>query len=143
MSFLHSLFAWYSFISRTTGESRKITAVIRQMEFRPDSQQMGQYKFPVAPKSPGGHSDFAQQQISNFLGRPIPHSKLDVSSKCVLWVVRVLPDSGPHVTATCSKAASAWAGSNADDTVLVSLQHKLGIASSGVPELYSPVLGTG
>jgi hypothetical protein len=59
------------------------------------------------------------------------------------WIGLVAPDASSHVAGTGSEAATAWAGCDADDAVLVTLQHELSIAGSWIPELNTTILGAG
>lgn len=59
------------------------------------------------------------------------------------WIWLVAPDASSHITGTGSKAATAWAGCDADNAVLVTLQHELSIAGSWIPELNTAILGAG
>lgn len=58
--------------------------------------------------------------------------------------VLVAPDPRAHVAgAGGEEAAGGGAGRHGDDRVLVALEHELGVASAGVPELHAAVLGSG
>lgn len=58
---------------------------------------------------------------------------------------RVRPDAGAGIARAGGEVAARWggdgAGSDRDDRVLVALEHELGVAGAGVPELDAAVLG--
>lgn len=58
-------------------------------------------------------------------------------------VAAVRPDTSAHVARAGSEVAAHRARRDGDDRVLVTLQHKLGVARPGIPELDTAVLGTG
>lgn len=53
----------------------------------------------------------------------------------------VRPDTSTHVSRASGEVISGGARGHGDDTVLVTLQHDLGISGSGIPELHPSVLG--
>lgn len=55
----------------------------------------------------------------------------------------VAPDACAHVSRPGGKVLAARARSHRDDRVLVTLEHNLRVARSGVPELDTTVLGAG
>ena len=63
------------------------------------------------------------------------------------WHVRLRPSSGirpntgTHVSRAGGEVISGGARGHGDDTVLVALQHDLGVSGSGIPELHPSVLG--
>lgn len=61
---------------------------------------------------------------------------------------RVRPDAGTHITRSGGKVSNAVGtshrtGRHGNDRVLVSLEHELCVAGTGIPELDTAVLGTG
>lgn len=61
---------------------------------------------------------------------------------------RVRPDTGPHITRSGSEipdtvGTSNWAGRHGNDGVLMSLEHELCVAGTGIPELDTAILRTG
>ena len=57
--------------------------------------------------------------------------------------VLIAPDSCTHITRPSCERTARRTWRHADDGVLVTLQHELRVAGSGVPELDAAVLGTG
>lgn len=55
----------------------------------------------------------------------------------------VLPDTGTHVSGACREVVSSRARGHRNDTVLVSLEHHLGVSGPWVPKLHASVLGSG
>lgn len=53
----------------------------------------------------------------------------------------VRPNTGAHVSRASGEVVSGGARCHGNDTVLVALQHDLGVSGSGVPELHPSVLG--
>jgi len=86
----------------------------------------------IRQSSPWHPEDTQQFHLFHPITKPLCH--LDVL---------VAPDSRPHITRSSRERTTRWARRNADDGVLVTLQHELRVSGSGIPELDTTVLGSG
>ena len=84
---------------------------------------------------------YASHIAHNLLAYNLISSLLILHSRALVWLV--CPDSCAHISTSCRECSTNWTRRDGNHTVLVALQHELGVAGSWVPELDSTVLGAG